>query len=61
MKPSVPSFTDEVWILLCETDVIRPSLVAAGRARIADNDWPEPLDVADAVLDWQACLPVAIS
>lgn len=30
--------------------VVRPALVAAGRARVASNDWPAPLEVADAVL-----------
>lgn len=30
--------------------VVRPALVAAGRARLASNDWPAPIEVADAVL-----------
>jgi hypothetical protein len=56
----VHSFTDEAWISLCETELVRPSVVAAGRARIATNDWPPPLDVVDALLDWQSLLPVSI-
>lgn len=55
MKPSVPSLTDEVWLSLCEVDGVRPPAVAAGRARLASNDWPEPLAVADAVLGNQPC------
>ena len=51
MKPTVTSMTDDVWLSLCETEVVRPPAVAAGRARVASNDWPEPLDVADAVLE----------
>ena len=47
------SLTDEVWLSLCETDAVRPPAVAAGRARVDANDWPEPLDVADAVLEGQ--------
>ncbi|MDB5875792.1 MAG: hypothetical protein JWQ07_5234 [Ramlibacter sp.] len=61
MKPPVISLTDEVWISLCETELVRPSVVAVGLARIATNDWPPSLDVADAVLDWQARLPVTTS
>jgi hypothetical protein len=62
VKPTVHQLTDEVWISLCETELlVRPSVVAVGRARIADNDWPTSLDVADAVLDWQASLSVTTS
>ena len=50
MKPHPPSFSDEVWNWLCQSDRVRPDLVAAGRARLATNDWPAPLDVADALL-----------
>lgn len=53
MKPSATSLTDEVWLSLCETGTIRPPAVAAGRARVASNDWPDALEVADAVLDAQ--------
>jgi hypothetical protein len=34
--------------------------VAAGRARLATNDWPAPLDVADAILDRQPRQAAAI-
>ena len=50
MKPPPPSFSDEVWNWLCQSDRVRPALVAAGRARLVTNDWPTPLDVADALL-----------
>ena len=55
MKPTVPPLTDEVWLSLSEAEAIRPPAVAAGRARVATNDWPEPLAVADAVLGDQPC------
>ena len=58
MKPPVEPLSDEVWISLCETDLVRPSCVAAGRARLASNDWPTPLQLADALLDWQSRLSV---
>ena len=61
MKPPVQPLTDEVWISLCETDLVRPSCVEAGRARLTANDWPTSLDVADALLDWQSRLPVLIA
>ena len=61
MKPPVPSLTDEVWCSLCEPELVRPSVVAAGRARLITNDWPAPLDVADALLDAQPRLLVASS
>ena len=60
MKPPVPFLTDEIWISLCETDLVRPAVVAAGRARMASHDWPTPLDVADALLDGQPRLTAAI-
>lgn len=50
MKPPPPSLSDEVWNWLCQSDRVRPALVAAGRERLAANDWPAPLDVADALL-----------
>ena len=60
MKPPVQPLTDEVWISLCETDLVRPAVVAAGRARMANHDWPASLDVADALLDGQPRLTAAI-
>jgi hypothetical protein len=34
--------------------------VAVGRARVAGNDWPDPLAIADAVLAWpRLCLALA--
>ena len=60
MKPPVELLTDEIWVSLCETDLIRPAVVAAGRARMASHDWPTPLDVADALLDGQPRLTVSI-
>ncbi len=60
MKPPVQLLTDEIWISLCETDLVRPAVVAAGRARMATHDWPTSLDVATALLDGQPRLSVAI-
>jgi len=60
VKPPVELLTDEIWVSLCETDLIRPAVVAAGRARMASHDWPTPLDVADALLDGQPRLTVSI-
>ena len=60
MKPPVQPFTDEIWLTLCETELVRPECVAAGRARLVTNDWPAPLDVADAILDRQPRQAVAI-
>lgn len=50
MKPTVTSMTDEVWLALCEAGEVRAPAVAAGRARLASNNWPAPLEVADALL-----------
>ena len=58
MNPAVHALPDEIWLSLCETELVRPSFVAAGRARLDANDWPTPLDVADALLDWQSRLSV---
>ena len=57
MNAPVHALSDEIWVSLCETDLVRPSCVAAGRARLASNDWPTPLQLADALLDWQSQLP----
>jgi hypothetical protein len=59
VNPPVHALSDEIWISLCETDLVRPSFVAAGRARLAAHDWPTSLDVADALLDWQSRLSIA--
>jgi hypothetical protein len=53
VKPPVTPLDDELWRSLCETDVVRPTFVAAGRARLASHDWPPPIAVADALIDWQ--------
>ena len=50
MNPPVAFLSEEVWTWLCSTAVVRPSVVAAGRARLAANDWPAPIEVADALL-----------
>jgi hypothetical protein len=50
VKPPPHSFSDEVWHWLCSTDLVRPAVVAAGRARLAANDWPPAIAVADAVI-----------
>ena len=42
--------TTEVWTRLCRERLIRPAVVAAGRARVLTNDWPDALAVADALL-----------
>jgi hypothetical protein len=60
VKPPVCSLSDEEWISLCETDLVRPEFVAAGLARMAANDWPPSLDVADALLDGRPRRPLAI-
>lgn len=52
---------DELWWSLCELHLVRPAVVAACRARVASNDWPEPLAVADAVLDGAPHHPVVLS
>jgi hypothetical protein len=52
VKPPPPTFNEVTWCSLCETVPVRPRLVAVGRARVAHNDWPEALAVADAVLAW---------
>lgn len=36
--------------MLCGNNWIRPPAVAAARARLAANDWPPPLELADALL-----------
>jgi hypothetical protein len=52
VKPPPPSFSEDAWRSLCATASIRPTRVAIGRARLARNDWPDPLAVADALLTW---------
>jgi len=61
VNPPVQPLSDDVWFSLCEIDAVRPSCVAAARARLAANDWPTPLELADALLDWQRWLPVAMA
>jgi hypothetical protein len=60
VKPPLDPFTDEIWLSLCETELVRPECVAAGRARLAANDWPTSLDLADAILDREPRPAVAI-
>jgi hypothetical protein len=60
VKPPPPSITEDSWRSLCAPAPVRPSLVAAGRARLAGNDWPEPLAVADALLAWSPRLFLAL-
>ena len=40
--------------------LVRPSVVAAGRVRVATNDWPPSLEVADAVLAGVPRQPVVL-
>jgi hypothetical protein len=56
VKPPVTPLTDELWRSLCDADVVRPTFVAAGRARLEAHDWPPPLAVADALIVWQSRL-----
>lgn len=56
----MPSLTDEDWVSLCETELVRPAVVAAGRARMVNHDWPASLEVADALLDGRPRLTDAI-
>ena len=52
VKPHPPSLDDDQWRSLCAAAPVRPARVAAGRARVTGDDWPEALAVADAVLAW---------
>ena len=40
--------------------LVRPAVVAAGRARVATNDWPPSIEVADAVLAGIPRQPVVV-
>jgi hypothetical protein len=50
MNGTVPPLSEQVWLWLCEPGRVRASAVAAGRARVAADDWPTPLALADAIL-----------
>ena len=52
MSTTVPPISDDEWQSLCAAPPVRPSVVAAGRARLVANDWPDSLAIADALLAW---------
>lgn len=60
MRLPVPPLNDDEWQSLCSTPPVRPSVVAAGRARLLRNDWPDPLAIADALLAWPRPVPCAV-
>lgn len=50
---------DLTWWSMCE-HLVRPAVVAAGRARLAADDWPAAIEVADAVLAGTPPRPIVV-
>jgi hypothetical protein len=50
VNPLAPTFSDDTWAWLCTSGVVRDDVVAATRARLRDEELPDALAVADAML-----------
>jgi hypothetical protein len=50
VNPLVPTLSDETWDWLCASSAVRDDVVAATRARLRDEELPDALAVADAIL-----------
>jgi hypothetical protein len=50
MNAVVPSQSDDIWRAVPTPMPSREGALAAGRARVANGDWPPALAVADAII-----------